>query len=154
MKTKILFVICLIAAVCGFTACSDDISGSVNVSGDCAVEELTLNDQYKATINTSKRLVKVKVPVDFDQKSDMVITSMKISDGAKASMKVGDSLTLHATVEPDWYDAENLDRHSSDDSVLWVDGYGNITDVGRGKAKITATASRGVSDSCTISVNE
>ena len=96
MKTKILFVICLIAAVCGFTACSDDISGSVNVSGDCAVEELTLNDQYKATINTSKRLVKVKVPVDFDKKSDMVITSMRISDGAKANMKVGDYINLQA----------------------------------------------------------
>lgn len=96
MKTKILFVICLIAAVCGFTACSDDISGSVNVSGDCAVEELTLNDQYKATINTSKRLVKVKVPVDFDKKSDMVITSMRISDGAKANMKVGDHINLQA----------------------------------------------------------
>ena len=96
MKTKILFVICLIAAVCGFTACSDDISGSVNVSGDCAVEELTLNDKYKATINTSKRLVKVKVPVDFDKKSDMVITSMRISDGAKANMKVGDHINLQA----------------------------------------------------------
>ena len=96
MKTKILFVICLIAAVCGFTACSDDISGSVNVSGDCAVEELTLNDQYKATINTSKRLVKVKVPVDFDKKSDMVITSMRISDGAKANIKVGDHINLQA----------------------------------------------------------
>ena len=96
MKTKILFVICLIAAVCGFTACSDDISGSVNVSGDCAVEELTLNDQYKATINTSKRLVKVKVPVDFDEKSDMVITSMRISDGAKANLKVGDHINLQA----------------------------------------------------------
>jgi len=96
MKTKILFVICLIAAVCGFTACSDDISGSVNVSGDCAVEELTLNDEYKATINTSKRLVKVKVPVDFDKKSDMVITSMRISDGAKANMKVGDHINLQA----------------------------------------------------------
>ncbi|MBO6099675.1 MAG: DUF4960 domain-containing protein, partial [Prevotella sp.] len=96
MKTKILFVISLIAAVCGLTACSDDISGSVNVSGDCAVEELTLNDQYKATINTSKRLVKVKVPVDFDKKSDMVITSMRISDGAKANMKVGDHINLQA----------------------------------------------------------
>ena len=96
MKTKILFVICLIAAVCGFTACSDDISGSVNVSGDCAVEELTLNDQYKATINTSKRLVKVKVPVDFDKKSVMVITSMRISDGAKANLKVGDHINLQA----------------------------------------------------------
>ena len=75
-------------------------------------------------------------------------------DQTRASMKVGDTLTLHATVDPDWYDAENLDWHSSDDSVLWVDGYGNITAVGRGKAKITATASRGVSDSCTIRVNE
>ena len=96
MKTKILFVMCLIAAVFGLTACNEDNSGSMNVGGDCFVEYLTLNDKYIATIDTEKRLIKVKVPVDFNEKEDMVITSMKISDGAKANIKVGDHLNLRS----------------------------------------------------------
>ncbi len=96
MKTKILFVMCLIAAVFGLTACNEDNSGSMNVGGDCFVEYLTLNDKYIATINTEKRLIKVKVPVDFNEKEDMVITSMKISDGAKANIKVGDHINLRS----------------------------------------------------------
>ncbi len=96
MKTKILFVMCLIAAVFGLTACNEDNSGSMNIGGDCFVEYLTLNDKYIATIDTEKRLIKVKVPVDFNEKEDMVITSMKISDGAKANIKVGDHLNLRS----------------------------------------------------------
>ena len=96
MKTKILFVMCLIAAVFGLTACNEDNSGSMNIGGDCFVEYLTLNNKYIATIDTEKRLIKVKVPVDFNEKEDMVITSMKISDGAKANIKVGDHLNLRS----------------------------------------------------------
>lgn len=96
MKTKILFVMCLIAAVFGLTACNEDNSGSMNIGGDCFVEYLTLNDKYIATIDTEKRLIKVKVPVDFNEKEDMVITSMIISDGAKANIKVGDHLNLRS----------------------------------------------------------
>ena len=62
-----------------------------------------LNGQYEGIINTEKRLVKVKVPVDFDQKSDMEVTSISVSPGAVANMKVGDHInfdadrTLHIT---------------------------------------------------------
>ncbi len=73
-------------------------------------------------------------------------------DRSKATMKVGDTLTLSAKVRPAEYDLENLDWDSSDESVLWVDEYGNVTAVGAGKAKITVVASKGVSDSCTIKV--
>ena len=60
------------------------------------VEELELNGQYKASINLEKRLLKVKVPVDFTQTGDMTITSLKISAGATANFKVGDHLNLQA----------------------------------------------------------
>lgn len=73
-------------------------------------------------------------------------------DRKSANMKLGDTLTLSAKVKPAEYDPENLDWDSSDDSILWVDEYGNVTAVGRGKAKITVTASEGVSDTCTIRV--
>ena len=81
MKT-IYSIICAICIICGFTACSDDHTGSIDVSGSCLVEKFVLNGQYEGTINTEKRLVKVKVPVDFNQKSSMEITSLTVSPGA------------------------------------------------------------------------
>ncbi len=83
--------LCCIASL--FVACSDD-NTSMNVGGECLVEELVLNDKYTATINNETRIIKVKVPVDFDQKSDMVITSLKLSKGAKSNLKAGDHVNL------------------------------------------------------------
>ena len=94
MKTNILSIICAICLICGLSACNDDHTGSIDVSGDCLVQEFVLNGQYAATINTEKRLIKVKVPVDFDQKSNMEITSLSVSAGAKANMKVGDHINF------------------------------------------------------------
>ena len=86
---------CLLVFV--FASCAkDDHTGSINVSGSCLVEELVLNGQYKATINTEKRLIKVKVPVDFNTKNDMEITSLTVSAGAKSNLKVGDHINLDA----------------------------------------------------------
>lgn len=50
------------------SACSDDNTSGMNVSGTCFVKELVLNGQYTATISVEKRLIKVKVPENFDQK--------------------------------------------------------------------------------------
>ena len=78
------------------TACSDDHTGSINVSGECLVQEFVLNGQYTATISTEKRLIKVKVPVDFAQKGDMEITALRLSEGATSNFKVGDRINLEA----------------------------------------------------------
>ena len=77
-------------------SCNDDHTGSIDVSGECLVQEFVLNGQYEGTINTEKRLVKVKVPVDFNQKSSMEITSLTVSAGAKSNFKVGDHINLTA----------------------------------------------------------
>jgi len=100
MTTKIykmicgLCVVCLLSVLCA--ACSDDHTGSINVSGSCIVEEMVLNGQYAATINTEKRLIKVKVPAGFDKKSDMEVTALKIASGASSNIKVGDHINLDA----------------------------------------------------------
>lgn len=102
MKT-IYSIICAICIICGFSACNDDHTGSIDVSGECLVEKFVLNGQYEGTINTEKRLVKVKVPVDFNQKDNMEITGLTVSSGAKTNMNVGDHInfdgdrTLHIT---------------------------------------------------------
>ena len=95
MKT-IYSIICAICIICGLTACSDDNTGSMDVSGACLVEKFVLNGQYEGTISTEKRLIKVKVPADFNQTRDMEITSLTISNGAQASMKVGDHINFDA----------------------------------------------------------
>lgn len=78
--------------------------------------------------------------------------SVKLSS-RKAGMKVGDTLTLTAAVEPTVYDLDTLEWRSSDESVLWVDGYGNVTAVRKGRAKITVVTTNGETDTCTIKVN-
>lgn len=86
-------VLFVIAAM--LTACSnDDNTSDMDLGGNCLVEELVLNDQYKAIINTEKRQLKVKVPVDFTATEDMVITSLKVATGASTNYQVGDHLNL------------------------------------------------------------
>jgi len=79
-----------------FISCSEDSDSGLNISGSCLVQELVLDGQYRATISTEKRLLKVKVPVDFDQKSDMTVTSLTVSPGATTNIKAGDHINLEA----------------------------------------------------------
>lgn len=81
---------------CFVTSCDNDITGSVDVSGECLVKELELNGEYKALISHENGLVKVKVPETFDGKRNMEITKLVLSDGATANFKVGDHLNLDA----------------------------------------------------------
>ena len=85
------------------SSCSDDNTGSMDLSGSCLVEKFVLDGKYEGVINTEKQQVKVKVPVDFNHKDAMEITSLAVSAGAKTNLKVGDRVnfdadrTLHIT---------------------------------------------------------
>ena len=82
----------------GLTSCSDDDhgTGSIDVSGSFLVEKFVLNGQYEAAISIEKRLLKVKVPVNFTQTGDMEVTSLVLPAGAQANIKVGDHLNFNA----------------------------------------------------------
>ena len=61
-------------------------------------------------------------------------------DRKKATMSIGDSLTLTATLKPDDVGEVQLQWVSSDEKILWVDHLGNVTAVGKGTAKIGVRA--------------
>lgn len=98
MKKNILYIISALWMVFGLTSCSDDDhgTGSIDVSGSCLVEKFVLNGQYEAAISIEKRLLKVKVPVNFTQTGDMEVTSLVLPAGAQANIKVGDHLNFNA----------------------------------------------------------
>ena len=101
MITKIKNILLAGLLCCGLaavlTACNKDHTSDLQLSGSCLVEELELNGQYKATVSLEKKLLKVKVPVDFTAKGNMEITGLKLSDGATANYKVGDHLNLEGS---------------------------------------------------------
>lgn len=96
MKTNILNIIGVLLIACGFVACNEDNSGSMDVNGDCRVQKFVLNDEYEGAIDMPNRLIKVKVPVDFSTKNDMVVTSMTIPSGARSNINVGDHLNMES----------------------------------------------------------
>lgn len=96
MKTKIFNIISILLVVCGFMACNEDRSGSMDVNGDCRVQQLVLNNEYVGTIDMTNRLIKVKVPATFNTKNDMVVTSMTLSPGASSNVRVGDHLNMES----------------------------------------------------------
>ena len=99
MKTKILNTIGMLLVVCGFLACNKDNAGSMAVGGSCLVQKFVLNDKYEGTIDAPNKQIKVKVPVDFNTKNDMVVTNIQVSAGAQSSINVGDHLNMEADKE-------------------------------------------------------
>ena len=71
-----------------------------------------------------------------------------------ASMKKGDRLQLSATVLPQTAADKSVTWESSDITVATVDNKGIVNAVSAGSAKITATATNGISAYCSITVTD
>ena len=71
-----------------------------------------------------------------------------------ATLKKGEKLRLSATVLPQTAADKSVTWESSAPSVASVDGKGVVTAVSSGEAKITATASNGISAYCTVTVKD
>jgi protocatechuate 3,4-dioxygenase beta subunit len=75
-----------------------------------------------------------EIPID--------VTGVTVTPG-EASLNVGDSLLLSATVEPEDATSKDVAWSSDDETVATVDGNGLVTAVGVGTATITVTTADG-----------
>ena len=94
MKTKIYNIICAICLICGFASCSDDNVSDLQLSGDCMVESITL-DNYEGTIDLASRSIVVRLPEVYGT-SSLQVTSLNISNGATCNIKQGETLNMDA----------------------------------------------------------
>ena len=94
MNTKIINIFCALCIVCGLWSCSDDNVSDLQLSGDCMVESIAL-DNYEGTINLASRSIVVRLPEVY-KTSAMQVTKLSISDGASCNVKQGETLNLDA----------------------------------------------------------
>ena len=95
MKTKILFLTCIVCALVAFVACSDDAE-TFDLSGDCLVEKIVL-DEYEGVIDHASRTITVTVP-EIYEKNAMKVTKLRLSEHATCDIHEGDVLNMEAAV--------------------------------------------------------
>ena len=94
MKTKIFNIISALCLICTFAACSDDHVSDLQLSGDCMVEKVAL-DNYEGTIDLKSRSIIVRLPEVYST-SAMQVTALSISSGATCNIKQGETLNMDA----------------------------------------------------------
>jgi hypothetical protein len=94
MKTinKIALVLCTLSLCTLFVACNKK-DNSFDVSGDCRIEKLVLDEQFTAVVNHAARTAVVPVPETHDDHL-MTISELTLSPGANANYKAGDKVNL------------------------------------------------------------
>lgn len=90
MKRFALYIALLLVAV----GCNSHLTGTLSLDGDCLIDSLVLDGCYAGVIDRSARSVVVTVPEDYNTRA-MCITYLSVSEGATASVSVGDTLCLH-----------------------------------------------------------
>ncbi len=72
--------------------CNNDFHSDMQLNGDCLVEELAL-DNYSGAIDLASREVVVSLPEVYDERN-MTLTTLTLSEGATASIKIGDTYNM------------------------------------------------------------
>lgn len=89
-----MMFVCVGIAAAYMTACDKNDDCSLDLTGDCMIEELSL-DNYEGTTDLATRSIVVRLPEGHDA-SRMTVTSLKISDGAKANIAQGQVLNMES----------------------------------------------------------
>ena len=92
-KSEIRFIIAgLMILALGFTACQER-NTDFNLSGNCDITALTLDEKYEGTIDLKAKTIVVAIPETYDEHV-MTVTAMTLSEGATADVQVGDQLNM------------------------------------------------------------
>ena len=113
-------------------------TGSEGRTADQITDSSSQNDSEKS--NSSKPAVKDPV----------IVTGVKL-DKTSAELKIGEQLTLAATVLPDTADNKTVKWSSDNSGIATVSG-GVVTAKSVGTAIITVTSNNGKTASCTVKV--
>ena len=81
-------VLLFAVSVFALASCSDDNTSDLRLDGDTWITSFAL-DEYEGVIDNVNRTVTVGVPENYNTRA-MTVTDIKVSEGAVASMKVGD----------------------------------------------------------------
>ena len=94
---KQLYTILLVTVAClTVTGCSDDFKSGLRLDGDVWVNSIRL-DEYAGTVDYQNKAIVVGVPYDYDI-TRMVVTEMNLSEGAKASIAIGETIDFSLPV--------------------------------------------------------
>lgn len=85
-------VLAVVAVAFATTACSDDNTSDLQLSGDCTIQSLVL-DQYEGTVDLASRTVTVRVPETYNTE-EMTLAKLELSEGATADLAVNDKLNM------------------------------------------------------------
>ena len=95
MKTRINNIISasfiFLMMMC-MVACTDDNVSGLQLSGDCTIEALTLDD-YEGKVDFNSRTVTVNLPETYDTKA-MTVTELRLSEGAEANVQKGQTVNM------------------------------------------------------------
>ena len=98
MKTRINNIISAafvaIMMMC-MAACTDDNVSNLQLSGDCSIEALTLDD-YEGKVDINSRTVTVNLPETYDTRA-MTLTDLRLSEGASANVQKGQTINMDGT---------------------------------------------------------
>lgn len=124
--------------------CSEDLKRYGKGGYKAAVQAVSDTDEYSDSDTSYSGLLSYHI------KAESIILSTDIKE-----LNIGETFQLKAKAQPNSADCGFL-WSSSDDSIVKVDGDGNVTSVSLGVAKITAEAddASGVTTSCQITVKE
>lgn len=94
----------------------------------------------------------VRTDLEPEEPEEIPVTGVTL-DQTTAFLKVGETLTLEATVVPETATDKSVTWSSDNTDVATVEN-GVVTAVAAGKAKITVTAANGKTAACTVTVTE
>ena len=94
MKTIYNYIMCALVALVSFTACDKNNESSLDLNGNCMIEELSLNG-YPGIIDLATRSIVVRLP-EGTPATQMKVTSLKVSQGATADVAEGQVLNMES----------------------------------------------------------